>query len=636
MSTETSVGPDISLVWQESIQIERAASPSRQRSTMTDLLGSLFPRPRVATITTGEGPSRGAAPRTSLDDTLPAEGFRLRADASGIEVRYADARGLRYALATLDQLRAHPDFTTSVVDIEDHPDFAVRGYMLDVSRDRVPTRATLLRYLDLAERARLNHFELYIEHTFAYEGHDLVWQDASPFTVADLRWFDAECVARGIDFVPSVNCLGHMERWLKHPAYKDRSETPDGYVWGFENRAAATLEPTRENADFTLGLLLEIAETTSSGKINIGADEPFELGQGASADAVAERGRGEVYFEYVRHLLERLTERGYQVEFWADIFAEHPELMGRVPQGAVPVVWQYDGPVLSAAVIDGADDELRAKWEAIAFDVEATRQGARGRAAALIESGEPFWLAPGTSTWQSFVGRTDNAVDNLVDVARTGLDTGARGYVNTQWGDHGSLEPPVVSFGPLLLGGAVSWCLDSNADLDLATLVDTVALLDRTGRIGRATVEAGGAAHALGSPLLNASQLFTVLWRAGEIPPGSWPTPSGVAAARAKLETARALLVGAEPEAADGELAVSELDHAIRFALLAADVLDLGHGALAELDPETALRLRDRLDVLLAEQRTLWLRRSRPGGLDDAVGKLVPLRRLLERRAVLA
>nr|WP_314844947.1 family 20 glycosylhydrolase [uncultured Microbacterium sp.] len=600
---------------------------------MTDLLQSLFPRPRTASITQGDGATATTPMSISVDDALPAEGFRIRADRDAVVVTHADARGLRYALSTLDQARAHSDWSSSIVEIADHPDFAVRGYMLDVSRDRMPTRATLLRYLDLAERARLNHFELYIEHTFAYRGHDIVWQDASPFTVDDLRWFDAQCVARGIDFVPSVNCLGHMERWLRHEAYSHRAETPGGYEWGFEHREAATFAPTRENAEFALGLLLEIAATSSSGRINIGADEPFELGLGASKDIVAERGRGEVYFDYVRYLLEQLTERGYTVEFWADIFAEHPELMGRVPANAIPVVWQYDGPVLSAAVIDGADDDLREKWKAIGFDVEATRDGARGRAAALIESGEPFWLAPGTSSWQSFVGRVDNAVDNLVDVARTGLDTGARGYLNTQWGDYGTFEPPSVSFGPLLLGGAVSWCLDSNGELDLADLINVEAVGDATGRLGRATVEAGRAAAALRSPLLNASQLFTVLWRAGDIAPGSWPSAEGIVDARGHLDEARRLLDGAEPSALDGQLSIDELALGIDLALFGAEILGLGHGRLADLDAATAARLRDALDALLERQREVWLRRSRRGGLDDAIGRMMPLRRILESRA---
>ena len=167
-------------------------------------------------------------------------------------------------------------------------------------------------------------------------------------------------------------------------------------------------------------------------------------------------------------------------------------------------------------------------------------------------------------------------------------------------------------------------------------MIDEVAVHDATGRYGRAAVAAGRAAAALDAPLLNASQLFTVLWRAGDIPAASWPAPAGVAAARDHLEGARRLLVGAAPSAGDGRLCVAELEHGIRLALLGADVLDLGRGGLHRLDPGGAAALRDRLDGLIAEQRALWLLRSRPGGLDDSISRLRPLRRVLERRAAAA
>ena len=56
--------------------------------------------------------------------------------------------------------------------------FDVRGYMLDVSRDKVPTLATLKRIVDLLERFGYNQFQLYTEHTFAYSRHKAVWKDA--------------------------------------------------------------------------------------------------------------------------------------------------------------------------------------------------------------------------------------------------------------------------------------------------------------------------------------------------------------------------------------------------------------------------------------------------------------------------
>ena len=75
----------------------------------------------------------------------------------------------------------------------DWPDLAERGVMLDVSRDKVPTMATLYEIVDRLAEWKVNHLELYAEHTFAYADHELVWQDASPLTAAEIRELDAYC-----------------------------------------------------------------------------------------------------------------------------------------------------------------------------------------------------------------------------------------------------------------------------------------------------------------------------------------------------------------------------------------------------------------------------------------------------------
>ena len=54
--------------------------------------------------------------------------------------------------------------------------FSVRAYMLDISRDKVPTMGTLKLLVDLLARFDYNQFQLYTEHTFAYQNHKEVWQ----------------------------------------------------------------------------------------------------------------------------------------------------------------------------------------------------------------------------------------------------------------------------------------------------------------------------------------------------------------------------------------------------------------------------------------------------------------------------
>src|SRR5262249_31777446 len=104
---------------------------------------TLFPQPREVVHTGRAASSTTPDVRVEVDASLPEEGYALDVDQDAVTIRHRDERALRYARATLAQLHEqHPDGLPGI-RIRDWPDFAVRGYMLDVSRDRVPTRDTL-------------------------------------------------------------------------------------------------------------------------------------------------------------------------------------------------------------------------------------------------------------------------------------------------------------------------------------------------------------------------------------------------------------------------------------------------------------------------------------------------------------
>lgn len=587
----------------------------------------LFPVPRSLEPLAGPGPEPDASVEVHHDPDLPEQGYSLVRDGAGTRIDYRDDAGLRYARQTLDQLRADPRLAGRALRVRDWPDFPVRGFMLDISRDRVPTRRTLRRYVEILAAARMNQLELYTEHTFAYADHAAVWAAASPLSADDMRWLDALCAAHGITLVPNQNTLGHMERWLLHEGYRERAEKPEGFTIHGQHRRPSTLQPTPENAAFAVGLVRELAATVRARRVNIGADEPWELGKGRSAADAAERGLGQVYLDHLLRVAGPLVEDGYEVMFWGDVLADHPEVAEALPSsGLIPVVWQYDGPAHARAAIDRAGPRQRDQWAADGFDMEALTGGFRQRAKPLTSAGRQFWVAPGTGAWNSIVGRLDNAVENLVDAAEIGREHGAGGYVVTTWGDHGHLEPPPVTYPGLLYGAAVSWCLDSNRDIDLAAVLDRV-VFDGPG-LGAALTAAGAVADLVDAPLLNGSALFAALFAAGDPPAVA---PERLAEAQRVLSSAADALAHARPAVGDGAVAVRETAQAVALACFA--VALLAAGGVARLTPEAAGDLLAGLDELLVEQRACWRLSARPGGLDDSIAKFAPLRAALARRA---
>ncbi|MCY4663454.1 MAG: hypothetical protein OXC00_02170 [Acidimicrobiaceae bacterium] len=488
--------------------------------------------------------------------------------------------------------------------------FEHRGYVLDVSRDRVPTNETLDWLASVLGRLGFTELHVYVEHAFAYSGHEEVWEGASALTPADTRWLDSRCEAHGLDLVANMNCFGHMERWLKHERYRGLAECPDGApaLLGSGTMPPTCLAPTAANAEFAVGLARELAGTVRHRRIHVGCDEPFELGNGASAAAVAEQGRGQVYFEHLNRIVEPLVADGREVMFWADQLRRDRSLIPRIPAGAVPVVWNYEAPSAGG-------------WEALIPPElverlglpENPQLGFESHVRLLAEAGVPFWVAPGTSAWNTFIGRNRNAAANIADAAAVGAAHGSPGLLLADWGDNGHFQPLAVSLPSMVRAAAAAAGEPISGESEVARRVDEVlgcdagvgSLLDRLGEVG----------ETLGVTTLNGSAVFAAMCTTG-LPSFGAPVPEAFAASAAILAEAGERFA-APVGGPRGEVVAAEMAAVCRLAELGLRRLGAEHGL--DFEAPTATEL----DEAARTQRAAWLLSSRPGGVADSLAKLI-------------
>lgn len=226
------------------------------------------------------------------------QAYQLTIDSISIKITGTDEAALYYGQQTLQQIFQYSKDTGMPIpclSITDWPDFERRGYMLDISRDKVPTMETLYQIIDLLSRWKINELQLYTEHTFAYKNHPTVWKDASPITAEEIKKLDSYCKSKFIDLVPNQNSFGHMENWLMHDEYLHLAECPTDCetIWGVRSRHS--LNPLLP-ASFHLmqELYAELLPNFSSPYFNIGCDETVELGNGLSKQACKKQGKGKV------------------------------------------------------------------------------------------------------------------------------------------------------------------------------------------------------------------------------------------------------------------------------------------------------------------------------------------------------
>lgn len=536
------------------------------------------------------------------------ERYRVEVAQGKLTLVAAGLRGLQHGLATLAQrIELAPGDRGSVelplASIEDWPDYPVRGVMLDVSRDRVPRLDALRRLVDVLARLKLNQLQLYMEHTFAYAGHERVWRDASPFTALEIRELDAYCAERNVELVPNQNSFGHMHRWLQHEPYRALAECPDGFdhPWNWTGEPYGLCATDPASLEFLAGLYDELLPNFRSRLFNVGLDETLDLGHGRSRAACEARGTERVYLDFLRQVQARVRERGRVMQFWGDIIVNRPELVAELPRDVIALEWGYEA------------DHPFAEHLAL-----------------FRQAGLEFYVCPGTSSWNSLGGRTDNAITNIARAAVQGNAHGASGLLLTDWGDHGHLQPPPVSYLGFALGAALSWNVSAAATpalLDVCGWLDNFLFQDDAAVLGRVAYELGNTYREAGSLRPNASVLFWTLLR-----PERLTTPPGVTRATLEralehVEHASAPLGSARPRAEDGALVVSELGWVrdmLRFTcqLGMAQLTLPSPAALGALPAATRAELARALGPLIEQHRALWTERSRPGGLADSARRL--------------
>ncbi len=530
------------------------------------------------------------------------QGYDLIITPAGITIIASEPVGVFYGVCTLIQILQtpnpnpqsairNPQSAIPCLRISDWPDFPARGVMLDVSRDRVPTLDTLLMLVDMLASWKVNQFQLYTEHTFAYRNHPVVWADASPLTGQDILTLDAYCRERHIELVPNQNSFGHMHRWLKHPQYAPLAEVSGDFdtPWGRHEGPFSLCPIDPGSLDLVRSLYDELLPHFTSRQINVGCDETFDLGQGRSK-AECQRGAGRVYLDFLLKIYQEVKARGHTMQFWGDIIVQHPDLVPAVPPDAIALEWGYE-----------ADHP---------FDA---------RGAQYAAAGVPFYVCPGTSSWCSLAGRTDNALGNLLNAAENGLQHGAIGYLNTDWGDYGHWQVLPVSFLGFAAGAAYSWALDANRSQDWPLVLSRHAFRDPTGTMGRLAYDLGNVYQAVGLVPHNSSALFrALLWPLDKVRSALAELPPvNLDHTLAAIDQAMSGLGQAQMARPDAALIVQEYENTARLMRHACRRI-----ALAQGEPVDHQELDQDLGSIIEEYQRLWLARSRPGGLADSVARL--------------
>lgn len=524
------------------------------------------------------------------------QGYRLTIKPTEITIAGHDSAGCFYGLQTLFQLMCDTAGRIPCGTIKDWPALQTRGLLHDITRGKVPTLDTLKSLVDRLAALKINQIQLYIEHAFTFAFDPEICTADDGITPDEVRALHEYAQEQFIDLVPAVASFGHMGRILSLPRYRHLAEIAPDVSW-------EQLDWPRRARGFTLNCLdpeawrlveriwSEILDAFPGEIVNICGDEPWDLGKGKNSKTLIGPKRGKAYLDHITKTYDFCRARGRRVQFWSDVIRTYPELLDRVPREATVLHWGYD----DAADYDGT--------------------------ALFPQAQLSTFVCPGTSGWKRIVNSLNLAERNITRFAKTAIDIGAAGLINTDWGDHGHFQPLACSWHGIALGAQEAWNPGAIAadDFDACWSQRIWGSTDST--LANALRAATGTDHLC--------ETWRLMWQPIEKARTDphWPgVECAERIASAASDSRRALSEIPRSSVRDG-IDYDELDIACRFLELFAErvllrerseMSDTSTGNSRGRIDEWAEKLNDATTTYAA----VWNRRNKPSGLQDILAAL--------------
>lgn len=398
-------------------------------------------------------PQAGAPVTVTLQAKEPAEGYALSLTAQGVSVCGNSAAGAFWGLQTLEQMiRTYGADALPCCDITDAPAFPERGFYHDITRGKVATLDTLKQLVDQLALCKINSLQLYVEHAFTFKEYEGIVSAENQMTAAEMRELDDYCYERFIELVPSLSTFGHLYHLLQSDRYRHLCELENyqpSQIWLIERMAHHTIDAYQEESIALIESLIDqFVPCFRSGRFNICCDETFDLCNGRNKG----QDKAETYINFVKKIIACVQKHGKQVMMWGDILLEHPELLSQLPPDILVLNWDYAAK---------PNEE---------------------RVAAIARLGQPQVLCPGTTTWNYAAPYLPEAIPNITAMARLARTYGAKGILNTNWGDYGNIGSLSPALYPMAVGAACSWNPDTVIDEAFERAAAAILYGDPTGK----------------------------------------------------------------------------------------------------------------------------------------------------------
>lgn len=244
-------------------------------------------------------------------DGIPVQ---VRKTAGGLEAGLENGRGWIAYAEKIHFFRALGLFVEAAgysdhFDLREEAQFTTNGAMFDVSRNAVLTVASIKELLRKMALMGLNVLMLYTEDTYQVEALPYFGYLRGRYGYEELKECDDYADQLGIEMVPCIQVLAHIEHYLKWEAAGPLRDTRD--VLLVDNPATY---------QFLEQLIAAASRPFRSKRIHLGLDEAHGMGRGVYLDRHGFRDRFEIIRSHLDQVLQITAKYGLRPMIWSDMY----------------------------------------------------------------------------------------------------------------------------------------------------------------------------------------------------------------------------------------------------------------------------------------------------------------------------
>jgi len=299
--------------------------------------------------------------------------------------------------------------------MENQIKFRRLGTMLNCSSNGALNITSLKKWIDIQTDLGYNTFLLYMEDTYELDDNPYFGYMRGRYSQDELKELDSYALSKGVELIPCIQTLAHLNALTRWPAYKPLWDTGCILLAG-EEKVYALIDQ----------MFATMSKCFSTRTLNVGMDEASMIGRGKYYDLHGDVDHSQIFIDHLKRVAEIGAKYGYSLTIWSDMFF-------RLVTGG-----KYGTTCATAHIREGIAEQIPENVELVFWHYAySTEEQFDQVFAAHNRLKENTWFAGGIRTWQGFSPENLLSIEIARGAVAACIRNGIQDVFFTLWGGDG-------------------------------------------------------------------------------------------------------------------------------------------------------------------------------------------------------